>query len=35
DISSRCMPFDHEQISDKCVVCGKPADKTVIWGKAY
>ena len=23
--TSRCMPFEQEQISDKCVCCGKPA----------
>lgn len=34
-ITSRCMPFDEEKIGDKCVVCGKPAKKTVYWGKAY
>ena len=33
--SSRCMPFEQEQISDKCVCCGKPAKKLVFWGKAY
>ena len=33
--TSRCMPFAQEQISDKCVCCGKPATKMVYWGKAY
>ena len=33
--SSRCMPFDQEQLSDTCVCCGKPAKSMVIWGKAY
>ena len=28
---SRCMPFVQEKIDDKCVCCGKPADKYVIW----
>ena len=32
---SRCMPFDQEKISDKCVCCGKSADKMVVWGKQY
>ncbi len=32
--SSR-MSFAQEQISDKCVCCGKPATKMVYWGKAY
>lgn len=33
--TSRCMPFEQENISDRCVCCGKPAKKLVIWGKAY
>ena len=33
--SSRCMPFEGENISDKCVCCGKEAKKLVYWGKAY
>ena len=33
--TSRCMPFEQEQITDKCVCCGKPAKKMVYWGKAY
>lgn len=33
--TSRCMPFEQESISDKCVCCGKPAKKLVFWGKAY
>ena len=32
---SRCMPFEQEQISDVCPVCGKPAHKMVVWGIAY
>ncbi len=35
DITSRCMPFDAEPISDTCVCCGKPAKHLVFWGKAY
>ncbi|MEG1103786.1 MAG: proline--tRNA ligase [Oscillospiraceae bacterium] len=34
-LSSRCMPFEQEQISDVCPVCGKPAKSMVVWGKAY
>lgn len=34
-ITSRCIPFKQETISDKCVVCGKPATKMVYWGRAY
>ncbi len=33
--TSRCMPFEQEKISDRCVCCGKPAKKMVYWGKAY
>lgn len=32
---SRCIPFNQEIISDKCVCCGKHADKMVIWAKSY
>lgn len=34
-VTSRCMPFAQETLSDKCVCCGKPATKMVYWGKAY
>jgi prolyl-tRNA synthetase len=34
-VTSRCMPFDQEKISDVCVCCGKPAKAMVYWGKAY
>lgn len=34
-VTSRCMPFEQEQITDTCVCCGKPAKHMVIWGKAY
>ena len=33
--TSRCMPWEQEQISDTCVCCGKPATKMVYWGRAY
>ena len=33
--TSRCMPFEQEKLSDKCVCCGKPAKAMVYWGKAY
>lgn len=33
--TSRCMPFEQEQIADTCVCCGKPAKKMVYWGRAY
>jgi prolyl-tRNA synthetase len=34
-VGSRCIPFEQEEISDKCVCCGKPAKHMVLWGKAY
>lgn len=34
-LSSRCMPFTQEAISDHCVCCKKHADQMVVWGKAY
>ncbi len=34
-ITSRCMPFEQEQVADTCVCCGKPAKTMVVWGKAY
>ena len=34
-VTSRCMPFAQEKLSDTCVYCGKPATKMVYWGKAY
>ncbi len=33
--TSRCIPFEQEEISDICVCCGKPAKSMVYWGKAY
>lgn len=34
-VTSRCIPFEQEHISDTCVCCGKKADKMLYWGKAY
>ncbi len=33
--TSRCLPFDQEMQSDRCICCGRPATSQVIWGKAY
>lgn len=33
--TSRCMPFEQENVSDYCICCGKPAKKMVLWGRAY
>ena len=34
-VGTRCIPFEQEKLSDKCVCCGRPAKKLVYWGKAY
>ena len=34
-LSSRCMPFEQEELSNVCVCCGKKAKTMVYWGKAY
>ncbi|MEQ8154444.1 MAG: proline--tRNA ligase [Clostridiaceae bacterium] len=33
--TSRCIPFEQENHSEKCVCCGKKAEKMVYWGRAY
>ncbi|WP_406685744.1 proline--tRNA ligase [Rossellomorea vietnamensis] len=33
--TSRCMPFEQEQVSDTCVCCEKDAKQLVYWAKAY
>jgi prolyl-tRNA synthetase len=33
--TARCIPFEQEKLSDKCVCCGKPAENMLYWGKAY
>ena len=34
-VTSRCRPFEQEELSDVCVCWGKPAKKMVYWGRAY
>jgi prolyl-tRNA synthetase len=34
-VSSRCIPFEQEHLSEKCICCGEPAKDMVYWGKAY
>lgn len=34
-ITSRCMPFEQEKISDTCPICGGEAKHMIYWGKAY
>lgn len=33
--TARCIPFEQEKVSDKCVCCGKEAKQMVYWGRAY
>jgi len=32
---SRCVPFEQEQISDVCPICGKPAKHMIYWAISY
>ena len=34
-VTSRCMPFDEQNQTGKCVCCGEHAEKLVYWGKQY
>lgn len=34
-MSSRCMPFQQENLGDVCPICGKPAKTMIYWGVAY
>ena len=34
-VKSRCIPFNEEKLSDKCVCCGRPAKHMVVWGRQY
>ena len=34
-VCSRCIPFQQEKLSDRCVCCGKPAKHLVYWAIAY
>ena len=34
-ITSRCIPFEQNSLSDTCVCCGKKAKHMLYWGKAY
>lgn len=33
--TSRCIPFEQEEIASTCVCCNKEAKSMVYWGKAY
>ncbi len=32
---SRCIPFKQEHLADVCPICGKKAEKMVVWGRQY
>ena len=32
---SRCMPFEQEHLAETCPICGKKAEKMIIWGRQY
>lgn len=34
-VTTRNMPFDQTPCGDKCAICGKPAKKRIIFGRAY
>ena len=34
-VSSRCIPFQQENLGDTCPCCGRPAKHMVVWGIAY
>jgi len=34
-MTSRCMPFEQEQLDEVCPICGKPAKTMIYWGVAY
>ncbi len=34
-VTSRCMPYEQECLSDTCIYCGRPAKKMVYWGRSY
>ena len=33
--TARCLPFEQEKISDKCVCCGKPSANMLYFGRQY
>ncbi len=34
-MSSRCIPFEQENLGETCACCGKPAKHMIYWGVAY
>jgi prolyl-tRNA synthetase len=35
DVTSRCIPFEQEQIGDTCPICGGKGKKNIVWGVSY
>ena len=33
--TARCLPFDQVPFDNKCLVCGKKAEKVVFFARAY
>lgn len=33
--TSRCIPFEQEEVSDSCVYCGRESKEMVYWARAY
>lgn len=33
--TSRCIPFEQENVAETCLCCGKPSQHMVVWGRAY
>jgi len=31
----RCLPFDADKEEGRCMVCGAPSDRRVVWARAY
>lgn len=34
-VTSRCIPFEQENLGDTCFHCGKEAKEMVVWARAY
>jgi prolyl-tRNA synthetase len=33
--TARCIPLEQKVLGDRCICCGEPAGKMVLWGTAY
>jgi prolyl-tRNA synthetase len=34
-VTIRCIPFENEKVKGRCICCGKPSDRQVVFAKAY